>query len=94
MSIQEPNGIEDFQPPFWPEDFGERLEHLLKLGDLSWQELAELLGVTERTVMKWSRGRKPSSSNFWAIMELSQDVPTGFKLMLYGEELSSDVEEG
>ena len=44
--------------PF-PEDFGERLERLLKMAELSPQELAELLGVTEPTVRRWLRGGVP-----------------------------------
>ena len=37
--------------PF-PEDFGERLARLLKMAELSPQELAELVGVTEPTVRR------------------------------------------
>ncbi len=51
--------------PF-PEDFGERLERLLKMAELSPQELAELLGVTEPTVRRWLRGGVPRGSTTWA----------------------------
>ena len=47
------------RPPF-PEDFGERLERLMKMAELSRRDLAELFGVTERTVQKWLRGGVPS----------------------------------
>ena len=78
--------IEDFSLPPWPEDFGERLERLKEMAGLSWRELADFLGVTQRGMLKWRRGGKPSEANYWAIMELSCRVPGGFALMLYGDE--------
>ena len=70
--------------PF-PEDFGERLERLLKMAELSPQELAELLGVTEPTVRRWLRGGEPKGFNYLAIMKLARGVPGGLNLMLYGD---------
>ena len=64
--------------PF-PEDFGERLERLLKMAELSPQELAELLGVTEPTVRRWLRGGVPKGFNYMGIMQLARDVPGGFE---------------
>ena len=72
------------RPPF-PEDFGERLERLLKMAELSPQELAELLGVTEPTVRRWLRGGEPKGFNYLAIMTLARDVPGGLNLMLHGD---------
>ena len=86
MVIEERNRIEDYNPPPWPEDFGERLEGLKKLAGLSWREMAELLGVTDRGALKWRRGGKPSAANFLAIMELARGVPGGYELMLYGND--------
>ena len=71
-------------PPF-PEDFGERLERLLKMAELSPQELAELVGVTEPTVRRWLRGGVPKGFNYMGIMQLAWGVPGGFNLMLYGD---------
>ena len=70
--------------PF-PEDFGERLERLLKMAELSPQELAELLGVTEPTVRRWLRGGVPKGFNYMGIMQLARGVPGGLNLMLYGD---------
>ena len=86
MVIEERNRIEGYRPPPWPEDFGERLEGLKKLAGLSWREMAELLGVTDRGALKWRRGGRPSAANFLAIMELAQSVPGGYELMLYGND--------
>ena len=70
--------------PF-PEDFGERLARLLKMAELSPQELAELVGVTEPTVRRWLRGGVPKGFNYMGIMQLAWGVPGGFNLMLYGD---------
>ena len=72
------------RPPF-PEDFGERLERLLKMAELSPQELAELLGVKEPTVRRWLRGGEPKGFNYLAIVTLARDVPGGLNLMLHGD---------
>ena len=86
MVIEERNRIEDYRPPPWPADFGERLEGLKKLAGLSWREMAHLLGVTDRGALKWRRGGRPSAANFLAIMELARGVPGGYELMLYGND--------
>ena len=61
------------------------LEGLKKLAGLSWLEMAELLGVTDRGALKWRRGGRPSAANLLAIMELARGVPGGHELMLYGD---------
>ena len=71
-------------PPF-PEGFGERLERLMAMADLSRQDLARLFGVTERTVQKWLNGGTPSGGNYWGIMTLARGIPGGFELMLHGD---------
>ena len=85
MAIEERNRTLDYRPPPWPEDFGERLEGLKERAGLSWVEMAELLGVTDRGALKWRRGGRPSAANLLAIMELARGVPGGYELMLYGE---------
>ena len=59
--------IEEYQPPGWPEDFGQRLERLMKMAELSRQDLAELFGVTELTVQKWLMGGKPPGETTGAL---------------------------
>ena len=85
MATKERNRIEEYRPPPFPDDFGERLK---ELSGLSWGEFAELLGVTQRGLLKWRRGRPPSGAYFWAIMELAREVPGGFELMIYGGDRS------
>ena len=86
MAVEGREGrIEEYRPPAWPEDFGQRLERLMKMAELSRQDLAELFGVTERTVQKWLSGGKPSGGNYWGIMKLARGIPGGFELMLHGD---------
>ena len=84
MAIEERNRTLDYRPQPFPEDFGERLEQLKEMTGLSWQEFAELLGVTQRGILKWRRGGPPSGAYLWAILELASGVPGGFDLMRYG----------
>ena len=77
--------IEDWSPPSWPEDFGERVGRLLKMAGLSRRDLAEFVGVTEGTVGKWLKGAIPAGPNFLGIVELASTVPGGFDLIMYGE---------
>ena len=79
-------GIENWRPPSWPEDFPQRLESLLEMAELTRGDLARHLGVTERTVQKWlAGGGRPKGGSFYAIMQLSRAVSGGFELMLYGK---------
>ena len=75
----------DYRPPPFPDDFGERLEGLKEMVGVSWGEFAELLGVTQRGMLKWRRGGPPSGAYFWAIVELARDVPGGIELILDGD---------
>ena len=86
MAVEGREGsLEERRRPLWPDDFGERLERLLKMADLSRRDLAERLGVTEGTVQKWLKGGEPKGFNFLGIMEVARAVPGGLNLMLYGD---------
>lgn len=95
MTVEGREGsIEDFRPTGWPEDFPQRLERLLELADLSRQDLARFLGVTERTVQTWLRGgARPKGGSYYGIVQLSRSVPGGFQLMIYGHGLDDKGEE-
>ena len=94
MTVENRNRIEDYRPPPFPDDFGERLEGLKKLTGLSWGAFADLLGVTQRGLLKWRRGGPPSGVYFWAIMELAREAPGGYRLMLYGEREMEEQKGG
>ncbi len=95
MAVEGREGsIEDFSPPGWPEDFPQRLERLLEMTGVSRQDLARLLGVTERTVQRWlSGGGRPKGGSYYGIVQLSRSVPGGFELMIYGHGLEDRAEE-
>ncbi len=86
MVIKERNRTLNYRTPPFPEDFGERLGRLKEMTGLSWGEFAELLGVTQRGLLKWRRRGPHSGAYLWAILELASGVPGGFDLMLYGTE--------
>ena len=86
MVIKERNRTLNYRTPPFPEDFGIRLERLKEMTGLSWQEFAELLGVTQRGILKWRRGGPPSGAYLWAILDLASGVPGGFELMRCGTE--------
>ena len=94
MTTEGLNLMEDYRPPPMPGDFGKRLEGLKKLSGLRWQEFAGRLGVSDRGVLQWRRGRcRPSRTSYLAIMALAEDLPGGYELMT-GEGDADDAEPG
>ena len=86
MVTEERNRTLDYSLPPFPEDFGKRLEQLKEMTGLSWAEVAERLGFTQRGLLKRHRGGPPSGAYLWAILELAREIPGGYELMLYGTE--------
>ncbi len=86
MTLAERNPLADFRPTPWPEDFGRRLDGLKELAGLNWQEMAGLLGVTDRAILLWRRGkRKPSGANILALTGLARSIPGGVELLCQGD---------
>ena len=86
MTLAERNQLEDYRPPTWPEDFGRRLEGLKMLAGVKWQDMAGLLGVSERAILQWRRGeRRPTGANILAITELARRIPGGIELLCQGD---------
>ena len=86
MTLAERSPLADFRPTPWPEDFGRRLEALKVLAGVNWQEMARLLGVTDRAILLWRRGeRRPSASNILAITELARSIPGGIEVLCQGD---------
>ena len=75
---------EDYYAESFPEDFGERLERLIELAGLSWEEFAERLRIDVDRVMEWREGAVPTGGEVWHIMRLAWSVPGGFEVMLPG----------
>ena len=76
------NQGEGSYPELFPDDFGQRLERLLDLAGLSWEQFADLVGVEYDLVMEWREGAIPSGWEVWRIMRLAWSVPGGIDVML------------
>ena len=68
--------------PSFPDDYGQRLERLLELADLSWEQFADLLGAEYDRVMEWRDGAIPTGGEVWHIMHLAYSIPGGTEVML------------
>lgn len=82
---------EDSYPELFPDDYGQRLERLLELADISWEQFADFLGVEYDLVMGWREGAIPTGGQVWQIMRLAWNVPGGMEVML--PETGSDGAE-
>ena len=76
------NRTEDRHEELFPKDFGDRLERLVELGGLSWEEFARVLGVGLDRVTEWRKWTIPTGGEVWQIMSLARSVPGGFEIML------------
>ena len=74
--------IDASYPELFPKDFGERLARLVELASLSWEELAERLGVGCDRVTEWRGGEVPTGGEVWHIMHLASSIPGGTEVML------------
>ena len=73
---------EDSYRELFPNKFGQRLERLLKLAGMSWEQFAGLLGVELHRVMEWRDRAIPTGGEVWHIMRLTYSVPGGMEGML------------
>ena len=83
--------IQSSPEPF-PQDFGERLDRLVELAGLSWEEFARRLGVQPDRVMAWREGEAPTGGEVWHVMRLAFSVPGGMDVML-PQNVGGDGEE-
>ena len=69
-------------PEPFPKDYPERLERLIELVGMTWEEFAERLGVGIDRVTAWREGTIPTGGEVWHIMRLAYSVPGGIEVML------------
>ena len=69
-------------PELFPKDYPERLQRLIELAGLTWEEFAERLGVGIDRVTAWREGTIPTGGEVWHIMRLAYSVPGGIEVML------------
>lgn len=68
-----------------PGDFGERLVGLKRRAGLTWEEMAEALGVDDRQLLRWRRGACPNGRSMLSLIRLAAQVPGGLDALL-GED--------
>ena len=74
-------------------DFPQRLDSLKELSGLTWEELAESLGVDCKRVLSWRRGIEPRSGAYHSLIEFASRVPGGLAILM-GEPFLARVREG
>ena len=61
------------------DDLPQRLERVIGAAGWSWAELAARLGVTERRVAAWRKGRVPRGGAMYGLFQLAGRVPEGME---------------
>lgn len=67
---------------FLPEDFPAVLELVKEASGLTWDELANVLGVDPRQLQRWRSGTKPSGDGLYALMQLAAQIPGCVEMIL------------
>ena len=66
-----------------PEDFPQRLDALRRAAGLTWNGLADALGVDRKQVLRWKEeGTEPCGGAMLSIVRLAAIVPGGLHLIL------------
>ncbi len=77
------------------DDLPERLERFIEAAGWSWREFAAQLGVSDRRVAAWRKGRTPSGDAMYGLLVLAARTPGGMEA-LYPEftgSLAAEAEE-
>lgn len=76
-----------------PRDFPRRLDRLKQARGLTWDELAEALGVEPKQVLRWRRGTEPCGGAYHALVELAHWIPGGLDILM-GRDFFARLGEG
>ncbi len=69
-----------------PEDFPRRLAALKELTGLTWEGMADALGVDPRQPLRWrKRDGEPNGGAMLSLVRLAAQVRGGLELVLYGD---------
>ncbi|MDE2837029.1 MAG: helix-turn-helix transcriptional regulator [Chloroflexota bacterium] len=78
---------------FLPEGFSDDLRILKEASGLTWNELADVLGVDPRQLHRWRCGTKPSGDGLYALLQLAAQVPGGVQLIVRRHVLEPMTQE-
>ncbi len=67
---------------FLPGDFPAILELLKEASGLTWDEVADVLGVDPRQLQRWRGGTKPSGDGLYALLQFAAQVSGGVQMIL------------
>ena len=75
-----------------PRDFGKRLIRLKEAADVTWDELAELLGLEPKQLIRWANGTKPSGGAYHCLVRLAPWIPGGLDILM-GDDFLDPLKE-
>lgn len=67
---------------FLPEGFCDDLRSLKEASGLTWEELADCLGVDTRQLQRWRCGTKPSGDGLYALLQFAAQLPGGVQMIV------------
>jgi len=76
-----------------PDDFGERLAGLKTHSGLTWEAMAESIGVDSRQLLRWRRGSCPNGGAMLSLVRWAGLLPNGLEELL-GEEWAALARSG
>ena len=88
IHVQGQKPLAELLPPgtaVLPEDFPNRIERIKEASGLSWNGLAEKLGVDPRQLSRWRKGVEPSGGAMLALLRLTLLLPEGHHLLFGGD---------
>ena len=65
-----------------PEDFPKRLVALKEASGLSWNGLAEAIGVDVKQLRRWRKGAEPCGGAMLSLVDLALTIPGGIQVLL------------
>lgn len=75
-----------------PDDFEKRIVRLKEAADITWDELAVLVGVEPKQALRWTQGTKPSGGAYHWLVRLARWVPGGLDILL-GDDFLDHLKE-
>ena len=76
-----------------PCDFGERLTGIKRRGGLTWEQMAEALGVDNRQLLRWRRGACPNGGSMLSLIRLAAQVPGGLNALLDDDPCVTETDD-